>query len=291
MKTHALTLTSLLALGSCVGCYAGPEGAHRAASAASELTFDTRGIAVAPPATIPADRLTLASFQDAAITRGLLRTTERFTRSSTLGRRVNQESASWHLETDATTGQVFASRTLPEGAPVRVDEAQLQADAVALLDGWGLHAGERARVLQRRLMLRGEELGEVAPEVTTFRYKTFVLRGVNGVPVEGHRAVITRARDGATRRVFLNWPPLASEGHRLRTALRTEEIVRRATDALRAAGETAGEVRLRWKYVPTQLATGEVALTLTVGARLAGAVNADGETQEAREIDVDVVSP
>jgi hypothetical protein len=49
------------------------------------------------------------------------------------------------------------------------------------------------------------------------------------------------------------------------------------------AGESTGRVTLRWKYVPTALASGEVVLTLKVSAHLAG-----DATEEPRVIDVDV---
>lgn len=289
MNKRILTVGVLLALGSVVGCYgAPPESDNRAVGAITGFTFDTRGIERHPAAEIPAERLTLAAFQDAPVTRSLLRTSERFETVSTLGRRINQNSASWHLEKDDTSGQILAARGTPEGAPVRIDEARLQADSTALLTGWGVGSGETGRVVQRRLMLRGEEAGVESRAGTVFRHKTFFFRGINGVPIEGHRAVVTWGRDASMRRVFLNWPPIASEGHRLRTGLSTQEITRRAAEALRASGETSGDVRLRWKYVPTLLSTGEVALTLGVSARLAGSTDTDGTTEEAREVDVDV---
>lgn len=289
MNKRILGFGALLALGSLVGCYgAMPDDGQHAVSAISGFTLDTSAIGRAPEAAIPTERLTLSAFQDAAVTRSLLRTTERFSTVATLGRRVSQNSTSWHLEKDDTSGQIFAFHGTAEGSPVAIDEAVLQRDATALLTGWGVGAGETGRVVQRRLMVRAEEAGTESRAGTVFRYKTFFFRGINGVPIEGHRAVITWARDASLRRVFLNWPPIASSGHRLRTALSTDEISRRAIDALRAAGESSGNVRLRWKYVPTLLTTGEVALTLTVSARLAESTDTDGTTEEAREVDVDV---
>lgn len=289
MNKRIFTFGMFFAMASLAGCYgAMPDDSQHAVGAISGFTFDTRGIEVHPAAEIPATRLTVSAFQDAAVTRSLLRTTERFDTVSTLGNRVNQNSLSWHLEKDNTTGQIFAFRGVPEGAAVRIDEAQLQSNSTALLTGWGVGAGETGRVVQRRLMQRGEEAGVETRAGTVFRYKTFFFRAINGVPIEGHRAVITWARDATLRRVLLNWPAIASSGHRMRTGLTTEQITSRAVDALRAAGESSGAVRLRWKYVPTLLTTGEVVLTLTVSARLAGSTDTDGTTEEAREVDVDV---
>ena len=87
-------------------------------------------------------------------------------------------------------------------------------------------------------MRQSEEDGvRGAPSV--HRNKTFVLRGFNGVPVQGHRAVVTHSPDGVIHRALVRWPALAPSGHALRTSLTTAQISLRAIQALEAEGEPA----------------------------------------------------
>jgi hypothetical protein len=257
-------------------------------SALSAFTFDSTGIAQAPAATLPSARLTLASFQDALITRSLINTTEPFTQGTPVGQRTQMDGAEWSYEKDVSLGQVLVVRKTPSGPAANVDEAVLQRLSLTRLNTWGIPNAEMGPILQRRSI--GESQDGTAPTTTmeVHRYKTFVLRAINGVRVQGHRAVVTHMPDGTFNRALVKWPALSSSGHLLRTRLSTAEIEARADVALRAAGETGGAVTLRWKYVATPLTTGEVALKLTVGALTSPAASTAGTGDEAREITVDV---
>lgn len=289
MIRHALlslTFASLLA-----GCAVDDQTLAETGSgaeAASAVTLDTTGIATRPAATIPATRLALSAFDEGALAGRLMRTSEVFDTVSTVGPRVVRESTTWHLERDATHGQALFVRRGAPGAAVALTDAQLQQAATTRLAEWGVPSAEILRVLQRRALRQSEEAGvRGAPQL--HRYKTFVLRGINGVPVEGHRAVVTHSPDGVIHRALVRWPALAASGHLLRTSLTTAQISQRALDALAAAGETSGRAVLRWKYVPTLNAAGEAVLTLRVGARMA-AVQSGDTAEEAREVDVDVAA-
>lgn len=254
--------------------------------AVSSVTVNSTAIATAPAATLPTVRLARSAFDESAITARLLRSSESLTTVARHGNREVRESSTWHIERDAPAGQILAVRQVAPGPAVAMTDAQLQQAATQRLAEWGLASTEFVRVIQRRTMRQSEEGGvRGAPEL--HRYKTIFFRGINGVAVEGQRAVVTQSPDGAVHRVLLRWPALASSGHRLRTALTRAQITQRAVEALSAAGETAGSATLRWKYVPTLNAAGETVLTLRVGARMA-AVQSASSTEEPREVDVDV---
>lgn len=86
-----------------------------------------------------------------------------------------------------------------------------------------------------------------AGKPTVHRYKTLIQRALNGVRVEGHRAVVSPGTDGRFARVLVKWPPLAREGHQPRTPLTLAEVEQRALVALKAEGVTSGRVKLAWK--------------------------------------------
>jgi hypothetical protein len=259
------------------------------AAALSAFVFDTTGIAQAPSATLPTARLTLTSFQDALITRALINTTESFTQTQQLGSKTQMEGTQWSFGKDPTAGQVLVVRKTPSGPATTVDEALLQRNAITRLNTWGIPNTEIGTVMQRQSL--GEHQDGTSPATTRelHRYKTFVFRAINGVRVQGHRAVVSHTPDGTFNRVLVKWPPIASTGHTLRTPLSVADIQTRAEAALLAEGETGGAVTLRWKYVPTALTTGEVTLALKVSAVTSPAASTQGATgQETREITVDV---
>lgn len=289
--TRTLALASIALAGALAGCLGAPvedSAPDQTVGAATGFTLDTTGISAAPAATLPSARLSLTAFTEANVARNLLGSAETFAPLSTLGSRVNVESATWHLERDSSKGQLFAFHTPLMGDEIAQSDAQLQSASTALLGRWGVPSAEILRTLQRRLMGRDEDNNVIADAPRLIDHKTFFFRGINGVPIEGHRAVVTWGRDGSLRRVLLRWPALAASGHRLRTTLSVAQIRSRAQTALRNAGETSGAARLRWKYVATAQTDGSVTLTLMVGARLASSTNTNGTTEEAREIDVDV---
>ncbi len=263
-------------------------------TALTTFTFDTTALRPIQGSGIPAARLTARAFDDAIVRRGLVQSTEAFQETSNIAGRAVSESPSFALETDATSGHILALRTAPFGRAVVQDDAVMQRQAMARLSLWGVPSSEVGRVVQKRAMMEDTDVAVTGaprqPEVHS--YKTFAFRAVNGIPVVGHRAVITHGVDGSFSRALVKWPPLAASGHKLLTRLTPKEIETQALTALKREGETAGQVYLHWKYVPTALSTGEVVLTLKAGARMrgdaAGAAVAAGNTEEAREIDVDV---
>lgn len=292
-STFALGLTLVLPLLTALGCAV--EGADsmpeqnaqieqtaQTAQALSGFTFDSRALAATPPATLPTGLLSLSAFSDDMVVRALVQTTESFTPGMRVGTMTEMVSANYKFEKDAQSGAILVLRTTPTGAAAPQDEAALQRSAVSRVGLFGIRSPEIGRTLQRRTLQQTQDDKTEAPEL--HRYKTFMFRAINRIPVEGHRAVITHATDGSFVRAFLKWPAVATSGHLLTTPLAPAEIERRAITALNAEGETKGSVRLSYKYVPTQLASGEVVLTLKASARLA----ASAAAQEAREIDVDI---
>ncbi len=178
-------------------------------------------------------------------------------------------------------------RKTPSGPRTSPDQALLQRSALARLNRWGIPSSEVGAVLQRTTM-RDDLDGTTASAPEVHRYKTFVFRAINGVEVQGHRAVVTHTLDGTFNRALIRWPALAASGHRLRTPLRAPDIERRAAEALIAEGERGGSVQLRWKYVATPLTNGEVTLTLKASAIMGPELTQGGAAEEPREIEIDV---
>lgn len=295
MKTrsaYAMALIPMLLLAGC-GVDATAEGDDaplgQSESALSTFTFDSTAIAQNPSATLPSARLPLTSFQDAVIERSLINTTEVFTPGTPVGKRTQKEGAEWTYEKDPTQGQVLVVRKTPSGPAAAVDEAVLRRLSLLRLNTWGIPNSEMGTVLQQRALAESQDGTTPTTSRAIHRYKTFVFRAINGVQVEGQRAVVTHTLDGTFNRALIRWPALAPSGHQLRTSLSTADIEARAEVALKAAGETGGAVTLRWKYVTTLLTTGEATLTLTVSARTSGgATTPTGTGDEVRDITVDV---
>jgi hypothetical protein len=289
MNTIRKTLMVILPLALLAGCEALPAQGETDTVAQKQegtFTFDTTAIARPPSGGIPTDQLTTSSFDDAVIGRSLIETGESFEPGMRLGEVNEMVAKSWKFEKALGDGVLLVLKTAAPGEPLPVvDEAVLQRSATARLGAWGIPASEIGRVLQLRTLAQDAD-GTAVDKERVFRYKTFVFRAINGVPVEGHRAVVTHGLDGSFGRALIKWPAFAAKGHLLHSRLGVPEIQERAIAALKAEGETAGAVRLRYKYVPTKLTTGEVTLTLKVGARLLP--DRTSANTEAREIDVDV---
>jgi hypothetical protein len=246
-RTVLLTLFSLLAAGNAAG-----------------FEFDTSQIAAPPKAELPAERMTLRSFEYGPALRALgIPKTEK---SERIGTRVIGMANEWRVESDPMQGMLLLANTkevlLGES---RSEEAQVRKSSLELLNKLGVPDAEIGRVQTRNLMIRDEE--DTGP-AQLMLYKTFVARQINGVPVEGHRAVIAHEGNGILHRANLFWPALAAAGHRLKTRVSVKEIIKRTEVVLRQAGEKQGRVFLRWKYLPVQRPSGEVVLQLVVGARL-----------------------
>lgn len=286
MRKMLIGLLFALPLGALAGCAAEEEPAAAATQALGGFTFDSRAISTPPPATLPAAPLPRTAFEDGEIIRSLIQTTEGFTPGERSGDVTEMDSASWMFQKLQSRGLLIVQRTVDPGPPVPQDDAVMQRLALGRLAAWGVPSQEIVRVLQRRGMQQdGDDSGVSAPEV--HRYKTFALRGINGVPIEGHRATLSHAVDGTFHRALVNWPPLAAAGHKLTTRLSVSEIEQRAARALTAEGETDGAVKLRWRYTAEPTVTGEAVLTLKVSARL-GAVHNREYAEEPREITVAV---
>jgi hypothetical protein len=294
MKTHRKIL-AVLPLAILAGCAvdAGDKGQEPEPNvtvdqALTTFEFDSRAVSTHPRAEIPSDRLSVKAFDSGNVIGRLIGSTEPFDRKSLLGTRVEYGSASWSLEEDPMSGQIFALKTKEPGPAVTLDEAKLQSMAISRLAAFGIPTTEIGRIRQTASMLQDQD-GTVMGTPEIHRYKTFVWRAINGVPVQGHRAVISHAPDGSFHKALVRWPALASSGHKLRTSWGVAEIEKYAGAYLAREGETTGKVKLLWKYVATPTSSGEVVLTLKVSARMGGTVSLKtGVAEEPREVEVDV---
>jgi hypothetical protein len=296
------SIWTLIPLALTVGCAVATDddngsatGASVASSTSQALTafeFDLSKVSVPPNPALPATRLTLKAFDPANISRSMLSSQEilKFT-PTRVGSREEASTAKWSLERNLSAGHLnIIGQLEPTAAPVVQDEARLQTAALTRLANFGIPKGEIGTVLQRRSMMQSQDGTNSSPgRPVLHRYKTFVFRSINGIPVIGHRAVISHAPDGSFHKALVQWPALAATGNALRTALSVKEIQTRASEALVKEGESSGRVALRWKYLPTALASGEVTLKLVVGAKMAGVAGTE-LTEEPHEVDVDVAA-
>lgn len=247
--------------------------------------FDLTALGDPPPPQLPSNPLAPQDFTLDSIIGRLLQLQEDFELMEIVAGREFYESPDWFLERDEE-GSILALRKPVEVEAQPLNEEMLRQASLQRLAMFGIGPDEVSRVLQRQLMRQDEIEGELEPPVI-HRFKTFVMRGLNGIEVEGHRAVVTYHLDGSFHRVWLKWPPLALDGHKLQTDATESDIIELAFITLIQEGETSGKVRLRWKYVPTLLESGEVRLRLMVGARFRRAEDGPLST-EPREFDVTV---
>ena len=256
--------------------------------ALAAFTVDSSALAVRPakPALLKALRPEKLEVQNVASK--LLRATQSpaMVRSGT---RTQYRVVDWELETDPKAGRVLANRAVATAArAVPQDVQRLRTDSLSRLRDLGVDDGEVGTVLQREVMASTQEQTSGISSTELHSYKTFVFRSVNGIPVEGHRAVITHARDGSMRKALMTWPALAGAGHQLTSRLERSTIETRAKRALLREGETAGSAKLAWRYVPVPTDSGEVTLKLVAIAAVAGRTATDGTTAEPRIVEVDV---
>ncbi len=261
-------------------------GAPIEAVAAGDFTMQIAGIVERPASALPASGVTPQSFTASVFALELMNVSEPFVLIEGLLTRKFYESANWYLEIDALDGSVLALRKPTTVDPSPQDENAIREESEMRMMSWGVSPQEVIRVLQRRTMWQHEnDQGASAPQL--HRYKTFFIRGINGVEIEGNRAVLTYHRDGSFHRALLHWPPLATAGHRLRSDLPIAEIVERVQLELMQAGEFEGDVELGWKYVPKQMSNGAIALELVVSAKLAGVSHAEHD-EEPRVFNVSI---
>ena len=252
------------------------------------FTFDTSELGAPPAAILPPQVLTSNQLEVSQVTDRILQNQDGFVLNEVTTGSEYYESPTWLLQRNLADGVTLALHKPTVVTPQPVDEEQLRVEALLRLDVFGIGKNQICSVFQRKLMCQEENDGHLA-EPTALRYKTFVKRGLNGIEVEGHRAVLTYGLDGSLDRVWLNWPALAQNGHRLRTNADDFRVVASAFQTLMKEGEVHGKVQLRWKYVPTMLVNGEVQLELKVGARFR-TYEGLSQSTEAREFDVDVLA-
>jgi hypothetical protein len=236
---------------------------------ADGFQFDTSRLAVTPKAELPQERMSLRAFESAPALRALP-TEEKVEKSERLSRsRIADFTTSWRVERDPKEGELLiAANREAAGGVGETEEAKLREMSIGLLGRIGVPQAEIGRVLVRSLVTSDAD-GKDDPTTPQLLFsKTFVTREINGVPVEGHRGVISYSPGGSLHRANLLWPAIASTGHKLATKLSIQQITERASEVLKREGEREGKVLLRWKYVPVKQATGEVALQLAVGARI-----------------------
>jgi hypothetical protein len=254
----------------------------------TSFEFDSSGITTPPAAVIPTSRLSIKAFDDSNIVSRLIQTKEPFRKGATIGSRRESSSPTWSLETDPMTGSILILRNKPSGPAGSVDETSFEKQSLERLDAFGIPSTEVLRTLQKKVMRQDLDGKSNQPsQPVTHRFKTFVFRGINGIPVIGHRAVVSYGVDGAFHRALVQWPAVASKGHLVRTKLSPPEIEARAKTALAKEGERAGRVKLRWMYVPVPQRNGEVVLKLMVGAAMK-CVPTEGMSEEPRLINVEL---
>ena len=238
---------------------------------------------VRPTEALPTVRLERAAFEAPSVASAFGKTTEPFTAVSGSDNSEVFESSSFRLLRASRHGLLLLTRKASILGSFVGSQAALSTAARASLQQWGVSDGEVGTVLSRRVL--SHDTGEAAPRV--HRYKTFIQRSIGGVPVIGHRAVISYGRDGSFARALLVWPPLASTGHKLSSKLTDAQIGERATAALIAHGVASGTARMRYKYAATLNEKGEASLRLLVGVRVKGTSTAEAGS-ESHEVDVEV---
>ncbi len=285
MKNALTALAVAVAVCAC-GVETPEPAVHESTQAISNgFVFDHAELEQRPSGQLPQNRLRPEAFAPQHVMDVLMETDEDFDDSASLSNRLIAQSKGWFFEQNLERGRILVLSRATGGEPRPQLRGALRRASLARLARFGIPQGEVGRVLQRAVKRqdRGGE-GELG-QAEVHRHKTFVWRGIDGVRVRGHRAVVTHRPDGGFHRALVKWPALSDAGHRLRSDLPLEEIQQRAVAALQAAGESKGSVQTRWLYVPTLQADGTVSLELRVAARIAEEEH-DDFTEEARIIEI-----
>ncbi|ACY14136.1 hypothetical protein [Haliangium ochraceum] len=295
MNTRTSLLLALSLMLAACGTYSeedfSPDQPEDFATAEAQLAgfqIDSRALEQRPSGQLPEQRLPPEAFEPQIVASKLVGTNESFNDAGSFANRMVGDSLTWHLESEPVRGRMVVGRhDLSGQSPGPVTPDQLRQMAIQRLQSWGVPPDEIAGVKQRTLMRQDlDDSGQIGKPVL-HRHKTFVQRGIHGVRVEGHRAVLTFRPDGVFQRAMAAWPPLAPTGHRLASDLPIPEIEERTIQQLQQAGETGGPVTLHWKYRPQLQADGSVVLELVASARLAE-VPGEDLTEEARIFDIPV---
>jgi len=264
----------------------------------SEYRFDTSKLTAPPPDRLPSPLLTRSAFEEANITQAFAEKLPSTSKPMQLGpSRIVVLSDEWRIEREPEEGEPgrVTDATPPQYRPRenKLDEAKAKSMALERLTRFGVPAGEIGQIASLELVSQDLDGDSLRPEdVELISYKTLVYRAINGVPVQGHRAVVTYWPDGSLKRTLAHWPAIASRGNQLSTKRSVAEITGRATSVLAREGVARGSrASLRWKYVPVKQENGEVTLRLVAAARVPVQEElAAGAFAEPREFEVPVDS-
>lgn len=248
----------------------------------TEQMLDITALTPIPPGGIPTPRTPLSAFTIANTAQQLLTTDESFTMlPAPAPGDVIAESTGWAIHQRG--GALVAIATTPSGPPIAVSPPALLADARARLAAFGLADGEIGAIHQSELRWQDRDANRTLGAVQGGVWKTFVERTVLGVPIAGHRAVITHGVDGELRKALVIWPALAASGHRLHTTDTVAQIKSNAVAALDASNLPPSTAILAWSYVAAAQPSGEVTLTLVVTADVPASSLESDEIQELGE--------
>lgn len=290
MRYNLRELLSLLLPLCLVNCSADTsESMDKPSGSQPAYSFDVSALAIPPPAILPTTRLSSGAFEQTVIARTLIGTTEAFSTVNQIDDRIRSESKSYTLEVDSRKGQLLLLSKLSSGSPGTVSEGALTQQSLARLASWGVPEAELGTVLQRRVLREDGTVNLPADGPVLHRYKTFVNRAIGGIPIQGHRAVLTYTPDAVFHRALIVWPPLAPDGHQLSTTLTVTDIQSRTISELRKAGYPGGQVKLSWKYLASPTLGGDVTLRLVVSAQSRSEPRGIVGT-EPRELDIDVTT-
>jgi len=287
--------------------------ATRPLASASDYQFDTSKLTAPPPATLPSARLKPGAFAEANIAQAFAdKMPEGVSPRKLGGTRTIVLGNEWRIERDAQQGSLLVARhppdeveeqeteepgkARPDARPPEykprentLDDARAKSLSLERLTRFGIPATEVGEVTSLRLVTQDLDAERPGP-VELMSYKTVVYRAINGVPVRGHRAVVTHWPDGSLKRTLVHWPAIAETGNRLTTRLSVAEITGRAARVLAREGVPKGSrASLRFRYVPVQQPNGEVTLRLITSARVRAPEKLpEGSFAEPREFEVPV---
>ncbi|MBL8952846.1 MAG: hypothetical protein JNK82_18850, partial [Myxococcaceae bacterium] len=231
MKRALLSLF-VLSLAGCVADATIAEGDApadvEAADALSRYTLDSTRLTPAASQVAPVKALRAEALTGQNVSAALLRAPVSPSVFKTVGTRTEYRVMDWELETDSATGRIMANRVAAVAAAAPQNELLLRADSLARLGELGVDPAEVGEVAQRKVMTESREDGVMTSAPELHSYKTFIARSINGIPVQGHRAVLTHAKDGSLRKVLVAWPALATTGHRLTSRLSLTQVKTRA---------------------------------------------------------------
>ena len=162
----------------------------RAAAMMTSFEIDSSGVQQRPAANLPPVPLLSEAFEEETIVGDLLQIANAFQLKEIVAGRDFLESPAWFLEVDPSQGSIVALRKPVTVRSAPQNDNTLAGRTQARLVQWGIPPEEMLRVLPRRLKRQDESNG-VHTAVAIHRYKTFVIRGINGAPPEMHTVVVS----------------------------------------------------------------------------------------------------